>query len=272
MMGGAWSYRADKVVPESLLQPPGKSFRQIALRDGFEGQFWDEDGTLVQSSWRRKAFTTAQWTAFVRTAEYAVSGESFEPPAASPLPMTLSGAARMSRGAAPRDVWQQLERGALIGTIFCVLTSAALAGRAIGYAGVADTEAGKAASLAAPNATTIAQGDAALEIAITKRFADLQSRPSPLLAATEIHQLAAKRLAKVTEFSIDNDQLEAKLQPPQDSSLKDIASDVEASPVFAGVNPEFDNATGLGRIIATICTPSTAKDADLQCLRARANR
>lgn len=272
MLGRSWSYRTDKVVPETLLQSPGKQFRQIQLRDGYEAQFWDLDGTLVQSSWRRNAFTVAQWTAFVRAADPTLRADSIAPPIASPLPMALSGAARISRGVAPRDAWQQLERGTLLAIIFCVLTSVALAGRAIGYAGVADFEAAEAVGLEAPRATAVGQGDAGLEIALAKRFSDLQSRPSPLLAAAEIHQLLAKRAAKVIEFSIDNDQLEVQLQPPQDSSLKDIASDVEASPLFAGVDPEFDNAVGLGRIVATVCVPSTSKDADMACLRARANR
>lgn len=259
-------YRLEKVVPESLLQPVGHGLRQLELRDGFEAQAWRE-GALVLSSWRRTRFSAGQWSAFARAADPNFGAQDLEPPAPLSLPHANAGSSRLTRSVA-RDPWEQFGRAAGLAILFFLFAAAALAGRAIGYAGLADAETGAAASLAAPVVTT-AQGESGLEASVAQQFIELHNTPSPIAAIAEIHQLLAKRNAPIIEFSVEKGRLEVQLQPPAETSLKAIASDVEASPIFAGVDPEFDNATGLGRIVAALCRPATTKEADLQCLRAQ---
>ena len=265
-LGPSWTYQFDKIVPESLLQPPGNGLRQLELRDGFEGQFW-RDGALVLSSWRRHPFSVAQWTAFARAADPALGAEDLTPPQALKLPMAAASSSR-ARRLAPQDTWRQIERAAGLAIFFLVLTAAALAGRAIGYGSLAEAESGEAARISAPVVAT-AQAESTLEFGVAQQFSELSGRPSPLVAIAEIHRLLAKRKVQIIDFSVEKARLEVQIDPPPDASLKAIASDVEAAPLFAGVDPEFDNATGLGRITAAVCPPSSANDADRVCLRAR---
>lgn len=266
LLGATWTYRAEKVAPESLLQPPGEKYRHIALNDGFEAQYW-RDATLMQSSWRRRAFTPEQWTSFVRLNDTSETSESLQPPALVRLPLAISAASRVVRSE-PKDVWVLAQKVGGITLSLSLLAAAALTGRALGYDGIADAESALSAELAPPVATATSQDERALEGNLARQFSELQNRPSVLGATAEIHQLLARHGASIAEFSIEKEMIQIEIQPGPDTSLKTIASEVEASPWFAGVDPEFDNATGLGRIAASICTPSADEDADKRCLRA----
>lgn len=77
-----------KVVSESSLvpAPDGNGARVLALREGFEGQLW-EDGDLVASRWWAHAPSAAAWGVFLRSGGSAASGASG---ACEPITLPLS--------------------------------------------------------------------------------------------------------------------------------------------------------------------------------------
>lgn len=75
MPSGATGVGEDvKLVSESSLVPPpaGNGARVLALREGFEGQLW-EDGDLIVSRWWAHAPSAAAWGVFLRSAGSAAS-------------------------------------------------------------------------------------------------------------------------------------------------------------------------------------------------------
>ncbi len=123
-LGDAWPYDLLRIVPESrLLYPVGDGLRQLATLDGFEAQFW-ENGTLIASSWRRRAFTQDQWDAFVRTSRAPAALQDASVPEPIPAELRLNKAATVPRLRDASDRWNSVERAGIAVSVLSILAMA----------------------------------------------------------------------------------------------------------------------------------------------------
>lgn len=118
-----------RAVPESLYRVgSGDGWRIIEVSDGFEAQYW-QDGALVASTWRRRAFTDAQWRTFALSVDQAAAAAPSAPPSAEKAELVASSAWRRQRIGTPWT-WKRVEDIARTAAV-CV---AALATFCAGYA------------------------------------------------------------------------------------------------------------------------------------------
>ena len=259
MMGQGWAYDPARLVPETALQPPGSGWRQVQTSDGYEAQFW-RDGLLVSSVWRRRPFTPDQWESFVRAV--GVEDAPDLPPDPVRLTLGISGFGRIAR-ASTSDPWMLAERAAIAVLVASLFGGAAYAGRAIGYEQLA-TQARDAITAAGPAGAETASSPDGLE-ALLDRVVRLQNKPQALLAAAELHRILLARGVTPVRFAIEDDILQVQVQTRPDLPLQAIASVVEESPWFLGVDPDLDNSTGLGNLSAQLCNPQQTAGASAAC-------
>jgi hypothetical protein len=247
---GAWIYDADRVAPESLLQPVGEGLRLVETSDGYEAQNW-QDATLLASTWRRRPFNAEQWAGFVRGLGWHDPAASGERPDVAPrqwLRANLRAAKRIVRPRAAARL-QQAAAALLIG---CLAAGVGLAAREIHFSRQIAAE---EARLAALRAAAAASPDAAVDAnrasleALAERFA----RPNALFALGEFYKTIAAHGGTPGAVNADDASVRAEVVMAPDRPLEDLARALEESPWFEDVRPETDPVTGKVVVSARLC-------------------
>lgn len=249
-------------APETLYRPAGEGWRIVECVEGLEAQYW-EDGGLVASSWRRGAFTQAQWAAFVLGVENA----RIEAPDQSPEPAysPLQPDARW-RGQLVRDPlsWRDGETIALGVTLLSLGVAAFFAGQGAQFESRTDASRKRVVEIEALTEADPATRMVRERLALIRDYTTTMNHADVLAASADAFEVFERAELDAQDWSIDQKHFRATLNAAAaESALREIVSDLENTPSLAHVAPQFpgrdlgqDGAIELSAdVIAPAATP-----------------
>ena len=223
-----------RVLPLSLVQPPGDGWRIVGLDRGYEAQFW-EQGALVASAWSLEPYDRKAWPAFTRLQRGAVALQ--DPPA--PVRLPIDGA-RLRAARMPDLGSRDILRGAVAaGVAGLLLTSVFSLGQGVRLDN--ETRALAATSPATLPGRPPGAGDAAGRLRL-QAYRTLEARPEPLPALAVALGIADQYGADPTAYAADLERVSLTLPYGAMSSLDRIAQDLRDTGLFT----EIRTATGEG--------------------------
>lgn len=241
LIGGRSAYYRDRILPESLVYPPGEGWCQRADIDGFEAQYWEED-TLLASMWRRRPFDAEQWGQFAADVPApATPAPALAPePERLPLPPSIRATPPRVRR---RWGWPEVERAVAAVALFAAGFGAYHYGQSIQFERMATADmAALEASIADRAADPALQG-ALGDLAMTRAFARIGNGNSPLTAAAEAFAILGRFGFGISEWRVDDVAFQARISPVPDLALvHDVASVMERHPLFVNVSSRTDRA------------------------------
>jgi len=250
-----WRYDRRRVAPETTLQPAGEGLRQAACIDGFEAQAWT-DGSLVQSVWRRRAFTTDQWDQFVNALEAIAPDASIRLPPPEHLDDLPLDAAWRQKRVDLLPVMQRVETRIWQATAAVGLAAVGL----LGTAGHAEWDRASAAKRLA--VLESAQDDVAptqrarADLETLQMLDGLQDSPSPVIALAELHRVAARTRASPAGWAINTDEMRVELSLGEAASVETVAAEFEESVWFTDVAPQLASERRTVVLSARLTNPS----------------
>jgi len=256
---GVWSWEdgstpdlddATRVIPETLLHPPGEGPVLRACLDGVEGQVW-RSGSLIASRWWRAAPTPAEWAAFLRAARTPWDGP---PPSVEPLSL----AARE-----PPQPWISLERLKKLGwrdaaAAALLLVAAPAIYFGAQYVTLALEESRLEARVSALEGETAAleaaRARAAAAAAELRQYEAVIGGPHPAALLAEFAEQVTAHGAELVAFEVREDRIEAQFSTGEDQQFEPaaIVSALEARPLLAGAAIEPGRRPGEWRVTALV--------------------
>lgn len=257
-----WRYDAQRISPETLLQPPGDGWRHVACLDGFEAQHWLHTA-LTHSTWRRRPFTRDQWAAFVQAVEGSPHAPPEEVPAAERLEL-LTDLSWRRRSVRASQAGPQLERLVWAAVAACVLIAASFLGQ--GIRATADTLSMKARLAELESAGGAAPLDQLVraDLATLQSLAEIQDKPNPLVVAAELHRILASLGLQASSWATDQSRLRAEVPLGNGLPVAEVATALEASPLIQEVVPQFDVAKNLAVFHAAVTSVRAPLEAETQ--------
>ena len=228
-----------RLLPETLLQPPGQGWRIVRLGSGYEAQLWHAKG-LRASAWRESRFNAASWQAFARIQRNAPPADREAPPAQT-LPVSLtSEALRPSLS----DMTPAQMAALAAGTVLAVVSSFSLYWAGQGLRLSRDAEKIQAEA-AAVRAETPQQGAVQTLQADRQRLAAYRAeeeRTNPVSAAGAAVGILA--LHDLVPSVVDAGDGELSLTLPYEAVSKAdvLVSEFEESGYFHDVRPRTDRS------------------------------
>jgi hypothetical protein len=237
LLAGRRPYVADRILPESLLNPMAEGWRQCALLAGYEAQYWRQ-GALVASTWRRRPFDREEWQVFAESVLSPTTPAPEDPPEPEAFPLPLEVRSMPRR--VPRH-WgrREAERAAFA----AALILAAFGSYAQGLAGRFDR-------LAERNAVLIASEESAAranaesrrvanDLAVIRAFQQLARLRAPLEATADVFGMLGTLGLNAGEWKVDDAGLELHIVPAPDLALvRDLAQLIEDHPAFGSVSSQ----------------------------------
>lgn len=237
------------ITPESVHATPGEGWRMVETLEGFEAQYWRESA-LLASTWRRRAFTTDQWTAFVLGADCATSPAPKSAPAAMKAPYQPHQDWRRWRIDSPLG-WSDAERAGT-GVAFCAAGVAVfLAGQALRFEHLARTDAAASSRIAAAASADAEALQAMTRLGLIQAYQNEMAAPDVLAAAAQAFEVLSRFDLEAADWSIDQTSFHVRLDyPAADVPVRDVLTALEAAPMLRNAEPEF-GARDAGVAIAT---------------------
>lgn len=230
-------YRADAIVPETALLAAHSGWRQVAMIDGYEAQYW-RDGALIAAQWRREPFTEPAWAAF------ALAADGPDAPAAPPKPeqIPLSHLNWRQRRIGAQLGWQDVERAGVTLVLCATAVGLFFAAQAMRYDAISARE------HAQIRAMDQVPGAAAELSAIRAYAAHIPAR-DPLRVAVETLSILDQFGAEPVALRVDGERLFVELRTEGARiAAEDLAYALESDRMIANVRPE---TSGRGRIALT---------------------
>jgi hypothetical protein len=257
-----WRYDAQRISPETVLQPPGDGWRQVACLDGFEAQHWLHTA-LTHSTWRRRPFTRDQWAAFVQSVEGSPHAPPAEPPAAERLEL-LTDLSWRRRSVRASQAGPRLERLVWAAVAACVLIAAGFFGQ--GIRATADTLTMKArlAELKSKGDTALLDQVLRADLATLQSLAEIQDQPNPLVVAAELHRVLANLGLQARSWATDQSRLRAEVPLGNGTPVAEVATALEASPLIEEVVPQFDVTKNLAVFHAAVTSVRAPVESETQ--------
>lgn len=250
LMATRGGYDAQRIAPETLLANVGAGWRQVETHEGFEAQYW-RDLTLIASTWRRRAFTPDQWSAFVES----IGDVEHDAPPAAPEPARPQASLRnLQKIATVAEVriWDKIEQGAL----FAAVASAAIAlfflAQGARFEGVLRDETAQRDTLkgSASGAQTSLMDT---ELASLRAMAGDFRRPNPLLVGASAIGAVKSFGPTPLRWAVEENRLRLEAKLPATIAIEDVASVLERNEFISNVRPQVDPATGNAVFTADIC-------------------
>jgi hypothetical protein len=261
---GVWYWDAGKlaaheptreVSPESVWRGAGDGWRVVTCAEGYEAQYW-EDGSLLASTWRRQAFSPAQWSAFALSVDGAAVAAPEEPPAPIALPMD-DGSWR-GKAIKPPLSWRDAERAAISVAICAAAVAALFVGQGLRSGQIADRETARKASI-----EQTLREDASFERAMDQRrllreYAIATRQPQVLTAVTEAHEVLSRFGLRASTWRADAEGLSFIVDASiSDAPVREIVAAIEETEHLCGAVPEIAGA-GRFEIRAEIAAPGAS--------------
>ena len=242
VLGDRWRYDPSRILPETSQYPAGDGWRQIAVRDGNEAQYW-EAGGLVASAWRRRPFDDEAWTAFAMSVENPVAPPPDTPPPVERLP--LPEMVRRPPAIVRRGEGFGFDRIAAGIAVLALAMAGWSYGQALRYeARAADDQAVADAALAALDQ------DAALartlgDLSTLRAFAAAAQGPDITDATARAFAFLAERRLAVGDWRIDAERFRATVTTPDETGrVRDVVTMLEEDPRFEAALARSDGPDG----------------------------
>jgi hypothetical protein len=221
-----------RVIPESLLHPPGtEGACLVQTLEGLEGQVW-RDGQLQHSAWWPAPPDADAWLNFQRDASLPPAAQEAQPPRPQPLAWRAQPWARPVDGVAP--VGLPGIQGVLIAAASFVLLAATFWLGAQHYQiaqARATLEPEQAATQAVAAQVAATRGEALERLARVEAFRKLDPYPDPLTLMARIAELIPADSASLQDWEYANGRLKFVLSlknPMLSSQLVKALQEVDA--------------------------------------------
>lgn len=257
-----WRYDAQRIAPETLLQPPGDGWRHVACLDGFEAQHWLHSA-LTHSTWRRRPFTRDQWAAFVQSVEDSPHPPSNEPPTHEKLEL-LADLSWRRRRVRPPQTGPQLERLVWGAVAACVLVAAGFIGHGIRATADTLTRNAQLAELRAAGGAATQDQVLRADLATLQTLAEIQDRPNPLVVTAELHRVLATLNLQASDWAADQFRVRAEVPLANGPPVAEVATALEASPLIEEVVPQFDVTKNLAVFNAVVTSSRTPAEPETE--------
>ncbi|PTQ11423.1 hypothetical protein CLG96_08205 [Sphingomonas oleivorans] len=234
LIDGRWRYVADRLLPETLLQPSGAGWLQRRVADGYEAQYWS-GGALQASAWRRRPFEEGSWVAFRMGIEHD-DPAAWQPPDPEPssLPPVIGALPARLR---PGLGWPQIERSALLLALAGAGVASWSMGQTLRYAGDARADLARAEQVRRLGALDVGQAHMLRDLAIARDFAAQTVPADPLGIAADAFAILRSFGVQTGDWRIDETEFRVEiLDLPDHVSIRDVASSIEEHPCFAAVS------------------------------------
>jgi hypothetical protein len=231
-----------EVSPESVWRETQDGWRIVACAEGYEAQY-AEAGALVASTWRRQAFTAAQWAAFT----LSVESPAFEPPAEPPAPVTLPLANGSWRDRVIKEPlgWRDLERAGVTAAICVAAVAALFVGQALRSDQIAQREQANAARIEQDLRGNRDVTRALEHSRVVRAYAVASEGPAVLTAVTEAHEILARFGLQAPTWRASAEGVSFIVDAAiSETPVRDIVAAMEEAPHLCGAVPEI---AGQGR-------------------------
>ncbi len=249
------------LAPESLFRGAGEGWRILACVEGFEAQYWQEGG-LVASTWRRRAFTREQWIAFAMGVEAA----AHEPPDAPPAPTStqvLTRAHWQGREIKPPLTWRDAETAATSFALCLSGLAAFFVGQGLHFEDDRRAIAREAVAIEESIASNPALQRAREHAALLRAFNAANAGADALAAAVDALVVFKQFGVEAESWRADQAGFHATLSASiSEIPLRDVVAALEATPLLCGVEPNLSSREGALELTAALETTGARCAAD----------
>ncbi|MEQ1820594.1 MAG: hypothetical protein ABL871_18480 [Terricaulis sp.] len=231
-----------QVSPESVWREAGAGWRVVTCVEGFEAQYWQEQ-RLLASTWRRQAFTAAQWNAFA----LSVEGPTEAPPVEPPAPVALALIDGTWRGKIIKEPlgWRDAEKVGVTVAICGAAVAALFAGQALHSDQIANREQARAETIEQTFREDRDIARALEQRRLVNAYAAVTRHPQVLIAATEAHEVLSRFGLRASTWRANEEGLSVIVDASiSDAPVRDVVAAIEEAPHLCNAVPEI---AGLGR-------------------------
>ncbi len=236
------SARAGRAIgscaPETLYRDAGEGWRILVCAEGLEAQYWEQGG-LIASSWRRGAFTHAQWAAFVLGVENATMDAPDAPP--EPVYAPLQPEARWRRQQIREPLsWRDSEIVALGIALVGLGVAAFYGGQGAQFQNRAHANLSRVAEIESLAESDPATRDVRDRLSLIRGYSAAMQDADVLAAAADAFEVFDRFGLVALDWSVDQKHFRAILNAAApETSLREIVADLEGTTSLAHVVPQF---------------------------------
>lgn len=227
-------------APETLQRDVGDGWRILTCAEGYEAQYW-EAGDLMASTWRRRAFTAPQWSAFALSVEPASMPAPDAPPEAQSTPLLSGEPWRRLEIRRPLE-WRDAENAGVTAAMVCTGVAALFLGQTLHFSAMARGDAQRLAALEAQAAADPALRTVQTNQALIHEYNALAAAPDILAASADLQEALASFGVEVRDWRLEDGRLHVVLNASLSQlPLHDVVSALEVKPLLCNVAPTFSN-------------------------------